>query len=170
MKKSVLYGLMISLFLVCVTAYAEEETGTVTSDVVLTTKDYVDEGLKSVYNTVKEYTTAVATGASQATTSVSNRVTVLENAVNHETTGLNTKASQSDLNTLNNRVTELQNATNNLLQGSYATKAGVTETISNTTVSGSVPVVTAWGDESASSLTITTTVNAAEYSEPEDED
>jgi len=48
-----------------------------------------------------------------------------------------------------------------------ATKVGVTNTIANTTVTGTVPALMTWGSDTPTTVAISTTVNAAQYSEPE---
>ena len=70
MKKSVLYSLIASISMVSAGAYADPDA----SNSALTTKGYVDTGLKYVYD--------VATGASNGTVkNLQNDVTNLQNAI-----------------------------------------------------------------------------------------
>jgi len=49
----------------------------------------------------------------------------------------------------------------------YAKKTGVTQTITNSTISGTVPVLTAWGnDNSTNTVAITASITGATYAEP----
>ena len=51
--------------------------------------------------------------------------------------------------------------------GDYATKDGVEETLVNhTTITGTVPTVTAWGTDTPGTATVTASITAATYTEP----
>lgn len=79
MKKSMLYSLMASVSMVSVAAYADDNT-------TLTTKNYVDSGLRAVYKAANE---GLATKASQSDLEgVDGRVQTLESTVGDTTGGL----------------------------------------------------------------------------------
>lgn len=48
----------------------------------------------------------------------------------------------------------------------YAKKTGVTQTITNSTIAGTVPTVTVWGAETTSTAQITASITGATYAEP----
>lgn len=48
----------------------------------------------------------------------------------------------------------------------YAKKTGVTQTITNSTIAGTVPTVTVWGAETAGTAQITASITGATYAEP----
>ena len=48
----------------------------------------------------------------------------------------------------------------------YAKKTGVTQTITNSTISGTVPVVATWGSDTAGTVAITANITGATYAEP----
>jgi hypothetical protein len=48
----------------------------------------------------------------------------------------------------------------------YAKKTGVTQTITNSTIAGTVPTVTVWGQETTGTAAITASITGATYAEP----
>ena len=48
----------------------------------------------------------------------------------------------------------------------YAKKSGVTQTITNSTITGTVPTVIAWGAETTSTAEVTASITGATYAEP----
>ena len=48
----------------------------------------------------------------------------------------------------------------------YAKKTGVTQTITNSTIAGTVPTVTVWGSETTGTAAITASITGATYAEP----
>ena len=86
-------------------------------------------------------------------------------------------AAESDIDDLQSAVSALEGAgyitnaasdlqyytTTTALQDGYATKAGVTSTISASTVSGSVPVLATWGSSSVTSAAISASITGAIY-------
>ena len=48
----------------------------------------------------------------------------------------------------------------------YAKKTGVTQTITDSTIAGTVPVVATWGSNTATTVAITASITGATYAEP----
>lgn len=81
MKKSILFGLMTSLSVFSISAYADPVADDSTS--ALTTKGYVDTGLKYVYDSIKDDVTDVEGDI----TNIQGDITDLQTAIGTEGTG-----------------------------------------------------------------------------------
>ena len=59
------------------------------------------------------------------------------------------------------------NGAANIVLTDYAKKTGVTQTITNSTITGTVPAVTDWTNETSGSVTISAGITGAAYAEPQ---
>ena len=98
MKKILCSGLMVTTLLSTVSAMADPEPQAVVPNSALTTKGYVDAGLREVYG--------AATSAQSTADGVVSRVTALETTVGNSTSGL-----VKDVADLQNTVQNLPNGT-----------------------------------------------------------
>ena len=125
MKKILLPGLLSVTLLSPLSAMADPEpTPAVVSPSALTTKSYVDVGLRAVYN--------VATSAQSTANTAASGVTGLQNVVGDNTTGLvkdvnDLKTTVNDASTgLVKQVSDLTQTVNNLSAGTtYTAGTGI---------------------------------------------
>ena len=70
--------------------------------------------------------------------------------------------------TIQGAIEALDTAVDNMNTASadYAKKTGVTQTITNSTIAGTVPTVTVWGQETTGTAAITASITGATYAEP----
>ena len=110
---------------------------------------------QSADRTLQDHIDEEATARTQADTAINNKIGATALTTTNQTlTGAIEEVKQS--------VSTLSGAANT----TYAKKVGVTQTISDSTISGTVPVVTDWANQTAGTVAINASITGAEYAEP----
>ncbi len=169
------------------TAAADLEDRVEANEGAITKLNGNDQTVGSVAYAVAQEASARATAVSNEATTRSTEDTRLEGLIDAEEaariaadgvlTTLNEGLSQTNLvsaiNSENTRAKQaesnLQTAINNLNTGAnttYAKKVGVTQTITDSTISGTVPVVTDWASQTEGTVAINARITGAAYNEP----
>ena len=105
--------------------------------------------------TLQDNIDAEATARQNADTAINNKIGATALTTTDKTlTGAIEEVKQS--------VSTLSGAANT----TYAKKVGVTQTITDSTISGTVPVVTDWANQTAGTVAINASITGAEYAEP----
>ena len=146
---------------------ATDATNVATASYVKGAYNAAIKAINKVSETATNALTAdgTATLTNKAIDADSNTITNIEvadmkgTAVVNSTEGIQATASASD----DALVTEKAVAAT---LDNYAKKTGVTQTITNSTIAGTVPTVTVWGVETPGTAQITASITGATYAEP----
>jgi hypothetical protein len=129
-------------------AVQDVSEGTTNGTVSVDGTDVAVHGLKSA-----AYAETTAFDAAGAATAVETKLTTGGGATGYDINAKTLKVQGADVLT-NAALTD------------YAKKTGVTQTITNSTIAGTVPTVTTWGTETTGTAQITASITGATYAEP----
>ena len=153
---------------------ATDTTNVATASYVKGAYNAAMKAINKVSETASSAVQSVDAGTANGTISVDGGadVTVYDDtALAGRVTANETKIGNTPLTTTATTLTgAIEEVKSNALTSSsltdYAKKSGVTQTITNSTITGTVPTVIAWGAETTSTAAVTASITGATYAEP----